>query len=216
MNNNIFKERFKKIIKERGLNQREISEKTGISCSAISGYLNGKYTPKQDKIVTLARLLNVPTDWLAGVEYKKDNIDGYYKFYDVGISAGYTENVEGKIEPDSYIEIPHILMGKYANSKNVIITRVNGNSMDKIIPNKSYIAIDINITKSDIKNNDIVLFMINNEYSIKRYYKDTKNNRILLRPESNDETFIPIVWSEENDTTLQLIGKVVKCFISFD
>lgn len=216
MNNNIFKERFKKLIKERGLNQKKISEQTGISCSAISGYLNGKYIPKQDKIVTLAKLLNVPVNWLAGSEYKESNMDGYYKFYDISVSAGYTENANGRIEPDSYIEIPHMLMGKYANSKNVIITRVNGDSMNKIIPNKSYIAIDINITKNDIKNNDIVLFMINNEYSIKRYYKDTKNNRILLKPESSDETFIPIVWSKENNTTLQLIGKVVKCFISFD
>ena len=44
--NDVFVERLSKIMKARGINQKELSSLTGISRSAISQYLSGKFIPK--------------------------------------------------------------------------------------------------------------------------------------------------------------------------
>lgn len=47
--------------KEKGLTQKELSEKTGIATITIQGYEADKYKPRQDKIEKLAAAFDVPT-----------------------------------------------------------------------------------------------------------------------------------------------------------
>ena len=46
----------------------ELSRLSGIGKSAISQYLSGKVTPKQDKIYKLAQALKVSESWLMGYD----------------------------------------------------------------------------------------------------------------------------------------------------
>lgn len=46
--------------KEKGLTQKELSEKTGIAVITIHGYESDKYKPRQDKLEKLAEAFNVP------------------------------------------------------------------------------------------------------------------------------------------------------------
>ena len=62
----IFVERLSKIMKERGINQKELSSLTGISRSAISQYLSGKFIPKAKYIEIIAEVLDVDEEWLVG------------------------------------------------------------------------------------------------------------------------------------------------------
>lgn len=59
-------ERLKEVMDARGLRQSDLVELTGLGKSAISQYLSGKVTPKQDKIFRLAKAINVSPEWLLG------------------------------------------------------------------------------------------------------------------------------------------------------
>ena len=61
-------ERLKKLMALKNLRQIDIAEKTGLGKSAISQYVSGKITPKQDKVYLLAEGLDVSPAWLMGYD----------------------------------------------------------------------------------------------------------------------------------------------------
>ena len=209
-----FPKRFKKVIEQQNITQTELSKKTGITQSSISDWLNGKYSPKQDKIDILSRALNVSPAYLMGwneeAEDKvtiigKADIMKTFKYIPSSVAAGSPENIDG--QNYQQISIPSSFLGKYANHSNLIIMKVNGDSMNKIIPDGSLIGILPYETSYDIQDGDIVVF--NDEsynYSVKRYYK--VDSKIIFKPESTSPIFTDIVYdlTEEN---VEIIGKVV-------
>ena len=68
VNKEKFRERLIKIMNEKDIKQPELSLMTGITQSSISDYINGKYSPKQDKIDLLAKALGVSPTYLLGYE----------------------------------------------------------------------------------------------------------------------------------------------------
>lgn len=72
-NMNIFSERLKNALSERGMKQTELSERTGVSKSSISEWLNGRYEAKADKIVLIAKALNVNESYLIGLYVPMEN-----------------------------------------------------------------------------------------------------------------------------------------------
>ena len=77
-------ERLKELMALKGLRQIDIAEKTGLGKSAISQYVSGKITPKQDKVYILAEGLNVSPTWLMGYDVPMERSsrescnNGYY------------------------------------------------------------------------------------------------------------------------------------------
>ena len=55
---------LKDLLREHNMTQAELSEKTGIRPSSISDWINGKYTPKQDKRNLVAKALKVNPECL--------------------------------------------------------------------------------------------------------------------------------------------------------
>ena len=53
--------------KSRGLSQRALAEKIGISQTALSNYERGARAPDKDVVVALARFYNVSCDYLLGL-----------------------------------------------------------------------------------------------------------------------------------------------------
>lgn len=60
--------RIKKALNLRGLTQSDIVEKTNIKKSALSQYISGKITPRQNAIDELSKILNVSEPWLMGYD----------------------------------------------------------------------------------------------------------------------------------------------------
>ena len=60
--------RIKKAMNLRGLTQSDIVEKTNIKKSALSQYISGKITPRQNAIDELSKILDVSEPWLMGYE----------------------------------------------------------------------------------------------------------------------------------------------------
>ena len=63
-----FSKRLVERMKELGLRQADLAEKTGISSSLISSYVIGRYEPKDENLQLLAKVLNCDALWLAGYD----------------------------------------------------------------------------------------------------------------------------------------------------
>lgn len=74
-------ERIFDLLKERGMTQKEFSERTGIKQSTISEWKSKRTNPSADKIMIICSVLDVDMSWLlSGAEVKSDyrnSLDNY-------------------------------------------------------------------------------------------------------------------------------------------
>lgn len=63
-----FSTRLRTIIEQRNIRQSDLCKKTGIKKSAMSQYLSGSFSPKQQNLHKLATALNVSEAWLMGYD----------------------------------------------------------------------------------------------------------------------------------------------------
>lgn len=64
--NEIFKKRLKGLLKARGLNYAEFSQKINVCKSTIDRYMSGESEPPVSKLIAIAKLFGVSVDWLLG------------------------------------------------------------------------------------------------------------------------------------------------------
>ena len=227
-------ERLKQIMSERNLKQVDIINKSlpfqktlniKLGKSTLSQYVNGKQSPDQDRIYLLSKTLNVSEPWLMGFDVsskrKQYNViteishSNNYNYFDVGLSAGLLSEVSPFTSSDvKQLALPDTIMGKYAGSSDVIISRVNGDSMNRVIPNGSLIAIKKENTIYDIKDGDIVVFQDCGDMAIKRFYNNKAKHNIIFTPDSNNDSFHPISYSYNDLNEVKIIGKVVVYIVS--
>ena len=63
-----FKGRLAKALSLRGMKQVELSRLTSIDSGTVNNYLSGKYEPKQNRLETISKVLNVDPVWLMGFD----------------------------------------------------------------------------------------------------------------------------------------------------
>lgn len=68
MNKAEFKDRLQQAMDMRNLKAVDLCDKTNIPKGAISYYLNGKSTPKADRLYLLCKALDVSEAWLLGYD----------------------------------------------------------------------------------------------------------------------------------------------------
>ncbi len=61
------------------------------------------------------------------------------------------------------------------------------------------------------RNGDVVVVELHGEYTVKHFFNDQTNNRVILRPDSTNPIHTDIILSYEQAEELQLIGIVVMC-----
>lgn len=218
-------ERLRKIMEERNLNQRELADISGIRASSISDWLNNKYEAKQDKIYLLSKALDVSPSWLMGFDvdinnHKRSevtfvgraNVMRTYRYIEAKVAAGSPIAIEG--QNYSSLAVPDSMLGKYAK-EDILFMHTSGDSMNKVIPDGSLIGILEFKSVYDIKNGDIVVFNNNGNYSVKRYFKDEENNRIILKPESTNPIYTDIIYDLDTEN-VEIIGKVIMYNVTLD
>lgn len=60
--------RLLKAMSDKGYNQKQLAEATGLTESAICRYIQGNRTAREDALIKLSKALGVSVDWLLGVE----------------------------------------------------------------------------------------------------------------------------------------------------
>lgn len=110
---------------------------------------------------------------------------------------------------EQYLKVSSSLLPR--NKKGLYALVADGDSMNKVvvedgntIESGDFVLVDSEY--NSYKNNDIVVAVIDGLATIKRFRKDTVNNRIVLEAEST-EKYLPIFIHEEDE--FQLSGKVV-------
>lgn len=198
--------------KLRNLSQDDIAKKLGYkSFTTIQKWETGMAEPPVGKLYELAEMLHINIMDLLGKDSDNDNIDfplNAYKFVPTSVSAGALTNIDG-INFMPSVNIPDIIMGRYAGNKNIILMPVNGESMNNVIQNGAIIAVLTNLELGDIHDGDIVVVKNGGDYTVKRFYNDTHHQEIIFRPDSTDMSFRDIVFSYDEADDLYLIGKVV-------
>lgn len=208
-----FQNRLKISIDRSDLTQSEIARRIGTGRSTISGWLKGDYEPNSENIYKLARLFNVSEAWLLGFvdEENELRIDiNNKKRLDVPLI-----NVSGGKETEDFSQIEEMVeapsrLNHYG--KDLFAIRVNGDSMNKILPNGSVVicvkAFD------EPKTGDIVVYKKENEFAVKRYIKTEQI--IIFEPVSFDPTFKSIIYNIDDDKEIEILGTVKHNFTEFE
>ena len=64
----VFSERVSLLISQKGLSQKELAIKAGVTESAMSYYVKGERTPRGEVLSRIAKALDCSTDYLLGNE----------------------------------------------------------------------------------------------------------------------------------------------------
>ena len=208
-------ERLVKAMERLNITQAELVKRTGISKGALSSYISGRYEPKQRAIYELAKALNVNEAWLLGYDVSmerqtKENIsivdikfDDYFPLhYSTNLSAGTLDELLDS-EPDAVVYVPI----KYQmRRKQLYAFKVNGTSMDNVIPDGSIVIAETVPSVQNLKEGTIVVAWVDGCATVKRLY--IKNYQITLMPDSTDKTHQPIIINS-NETQVSIIGRVI-------
>lgn len=218
----IFSRNLDKLIKKQGKTVMDLSEELGISYSTVSDWKNGKKMPRGGSLqklsdyfgVNLSVLLEEDTDNHLRVpqEISCDEIE--LPLYG-DVAAGALAELESVDVWDvETVKLPKLLLQKYASNNNLFAMKVNGDSMDKIIPNGSLIVVKP-IEQPLYKDGDIVVFSYNGEYSLKKYRPNVMENFVLFESDSNNPDFKNIPINEEDlAKEANMYGKVVLYVVS--
>lgn len=204
-------ERIKNRRKELKLSADFVAKELGVDRSTVYRYESQDIEKFPLQIIEpLAKILRVSPAYLMGWETKESTTSkSEYKYFPVSVAAGLPDNVDCVLNYDTdTLELPDLIMGKWARDKDIFIVKVNGESMNRILPNHSLIAVKCTPLEN-LKNGDIVVFSNGYDYSVKHFFNDKENRRLIFRPDSNDNSFTDYVVDYDNANDLKIHGKVV-------
>src|SRR5699024_9364743 len=181
----VFSNNLRKYIDSRGIDQKILADFLDTSEMSVSNWVNGVKYPRMGNIQRIADYFGIKkSDLIEDKSSKPVFTSTEYNYFPVGIAAGLPENIESV--NSEKISIPDSIMGKWAGQSDIMIMRVNGESMNKTIPDQSLIAVKPT-NLANLKDGDIVVYSDNHEYSVKRMYK--QDEHIVFRPDSTDIRF---------------------------
>lgn len=204
-------ERIKQLRKQNKWTQQDLANRLHVGKTTVSNYETGHSDPNIDMINQLSKIFGVSIGSLMGEPNDTVEMLGQavtmnkYPYIDDYVSAGSPVTIEGmKDVPNIYV--PDELLGNYAGSKRLFFLKVNGESMNKIIPNGSTIGVISYDSINDIKNGDIVVYSTeDHSFAVKYFYKE--ENKLIFKPSSTYHYYYDKVF-DINDN-IRIIGKVV-------
>jgi transcriptional regulator with XRE-family HTH domain len=109
------KNRIREALSIRNMRQVDLVEKTGLDKGAVNHYVNNKYQPKQQALLSIAKALDVNEIWLAG--------------YDVPMER----NVVDKNSSEVAALFDRILRDKELYNLTVKLTKLNDSQLTIVI-----------------------------------------------------------------------------------
>lgn len=209
--------RIKQRRKQLKLSVEDVAKKLGKNRATVYRYENNEIeNMPYEVMIPLAEVLKVSPAYLMGWDDNDNNSSVVreqtmpYNYVSQPISAGVPLAIDGVTELDT-IEISNSVLGKWAGDKDLFVTRVNGESMNRVIPDKSLIAVKP-IEIHQLKDGDIVVYSDGGDYSVKRYYLN--GDEIVFRPDSHDASFFEQRYQTTENITIH--GKVVVYIVELD
>ncbi|AXX64413.1 helix-turn-helix domain-containing protein [Bombilactobacillus bombi] len=202
---------IKEIRKEKNLTQTELGKLTGYSQNTVSNYENQKRALSEKGISKYAAALGTTPQelFMRSQPNNQPHISvSYYTYYD--LSDNYPKDVDHLTQSNvRHIALSSDFLGKYAGDKNIFITRVNSETMNKIIPKKSLIAVKKIKNWHELANGDIIIFQNDNGFGIRNYYYDSKTQIISFRPNSFNNLIDELNYRIKQTQNIKILGKVL-------
>lgn len=208
----IFSNNLKRLMKSRGENIKDLSLKIDTPYTTVSNWVRGNKLARSGGLQALSKHYHVPLYYLTTkhTENEINQESHVYNFFDAGLSAGVLTTVDPfKATDIKKITVPDLILGKYAGDNHLFITYINGESMNRILPDHSLIAVKEYDSVSDLKDSDIVAFEDSGEMCVKLFYKDFRSRTYSFMPSSTDPSFKPITYRWEEANQIKIVGKVV-------
>lgn len=203
-------ERLKEALALSDMTQAELCRSTGISKTAISQYLTGKYLPKQDRLEKLAKALNVSEAWLMGYSvpvqrgvHLAQNILPAPNFYNVPrlgrIACGVPITAEENYEGTDFVpeDIKGVDFSLVCKGDSMIDARINDGDI-------VYISAD-----SEVENGQIAAVRIGEDATLKRVYFSGNGESATLTLVACNPAYAPMVYTGSQLADVQIIGKAV-------
>ncbi len=199
---------IKRLREQHNLSQEELAKIAGVSDKAVSTWENDIKTPRMGAIQKIADHFGIlKSDIIEDVKVNPINKNQTIKGDSVpipllgSIAAGVPLEMIPVLE---MVNVPKEIAEMYPNS---FLVKVNGDSMNKIIPSGALALID---PTAEVVNGDIAAVTVNGyDATLKRFYKF--QNGITLEPESyNPEISTQFYSSKEQEfNPIHIKGKLV-------
>nr|DAH39847.1 MAG TPA: Repressor protein CI [Caudoviricetes sp.] len=194
----------------KGWTQKDLAKKIGTTQQQIARYESGDNDVKSSVLVKMSNAMGVTISYLLGMENaalpNNSTID--VPLYG-SIAAG--EPIE-MMEVEDSQPVPIKVHEKFPDA---FLLRVEGDSMNRILPNGSYALIDP-AQKEPISGKPYAVCVNGFDATIKRVRR--LNNGFELVPDSTDPTYVPKVfnYNEPGTDPVTVIGRVVYYVLPFD
>ena len=108
--NKVFATRLREIMDENEITQETLAKETGMTRQSISTYMDGSVSPNTEKLTTICRHFNVPSDYLLGLTNSKSaDVTNQHITDKIGLSDKAIKTLEnlntGSLEPFPWIAI---------------------------------------------------------------------------------------------------------------
>lgn len=198
---------------ENGLSQRELAAALGISKSTIGAWETKNTLPDWDRLGEVASYFGVRTDTL---------FRQYYPARDEEEFSSSELRVFGRIAAGTPLEMdegdygfpcPTYLMKRHPKA---FYLRIEGESMNRVLPNGALVLIDPTLREPVINNNVYAVCINGYDATLKRV-KQLQNGLELI-PDSTDPFYKPTVFdmNDEKTESVTIIGKAVWYTVMFD
>ena len=188
-----------------GLNKVEMAKKIGVSEGTIRSWENNVNEPRMGMIDKISDIFNVNKNWLIGYGEEVQTDDEYELDYYGTVSAGNFENVS---IDDGTLKVPRSIF-KSIDPEECFGLQVNGDSMNKVLANGSYIIVHDyrHGNLPQFKTSDILLIRNGSSHTIKRVrLTDTK---IHFEPDSYIDEFKVDTYDIDLSEDIEVIGRVI-------
>src|SRR5690625_2103847 len=200
-----------KILNEYDLTHQELADIAGVSVSTVGKWTLEKASPRMGAIEKISNHFGLPKSYILEEDYDLPPRTQEYTYYPALISPGNPLSVD-PITKKQKISISDHVMGKHAGRSDITFLKVDGDSMDNIIPDGSLLAYEPVSDAYKLHNGDIVVYSNDYEYSVKHYYKH--NDTLLFKPNSTNPIHHDQTYNIDDNITIH--GKVVLYIVNLD
>lgn len=193
-----------------GMKQQELADKSGVSKTSISQYLNEWAAPSNISSGKMAKVLGVDPMWLMGfdVPMKKDNSDSDTKFDNTFPINVHKYPLLGEVacgEPIFMSEERESYVMSGTDIKADFCLKVKGDSMiGARIMDGDIVFIRRQPT---VENGEIAAVAIEDEATLKRFYRDAETGVITLVAEN--PAYPPRIFDENSNKKIYILGKAI-------
>ena len=195
----------------------ELAREVGMAKSALSRYFNRTREFPLNKVEDFACALHTTSEYILGFEEDKPKPPplpiASIEMVDLplygDVAAGALAEMESVDVWDvENIQLPKVILPALNSYAKLFAMRVNGDSMDKVIPDHSLVVVKP-CEDHLYKDGDIVVFSYNGEYSLKRYRPNVMKGFILFEADSNNPDFQDIPINKDDMPEARIYGKVI-------